>query len=813
MMKKRSISLLLAIVMVFAFSVAVFAAPSFCDIEQSWAKESIERMAEANVVTGYPDGTFRPDKEVTRAEFAQLLYNTVGKGCGWEDVENPFADVTADWYYESVMTLYHDGVIRGVAADRFEPYAVLTREQMVTMISRAAETYGVFELRADKAKKLDDFYDVGDIGAYAKDAFVYAYQTGLIQGINGNLEPQSISTRAQVVTVLDRCLSAEKILPLEISQEDWVDAKQYAKLSTGINMAYVEMGQADGEPVILLHGHTDSSRTWSLTAKELAKDFHVYILDQRGSGDTDAPDNRAYTTMIFANDVDAFMDSIGLEKAHIVGHSMGSANAQMFAALYPERTDRLVLMGSMFVDASESYKDARDKYAAESFDPTDPTFLDYWDYVTPGILEGKAYKAEVEEMMKYIKEDTSKIDRKAFVNPPTASTMITMKFVYDWITAPTLILCGESDVPRQMDLIHALSEDVYQGMIVYPGHNHSIQWENPYETGKDIAKFLKEEKNDKMVREWKAALPLSVSQEDWNDSKKYAQLPTGVIMAYVEMGDPNGEPVVMIHGGGGDTGRTFSLMAPYFAEAGYHVYAVDRKANGDSSAPKYGTYDMWGEAADIASFIEVMGYDKANIIGHSMGSLVCQGLQILYPEKIDKMVYYPNMTWKVSEFVPYTDADLDDAYYESWIYNEIPEEEWTDEYRNFLEWEIFDAKRCGAENLNLMHQGSANSDTTVALNAIDSEYLYIWGTLDYTPTSEIVKVLKATKNSKFLVYDGVGHNIQWEIPKQLAMDVMAYFEEKTPPTGYADKEYFLETEGSVIRYLVSKDIIVDYTKE
>ena len=219
---------------------------------------------------------------------------------------------------------------------------------------------------------------------------------------------------------------------------------------------------------------------------------------------------------------------------------------------------------------------------------------------------------------------------------------------------------------------------------------------------------------------------------------------------------------------------------------------------------------MWSEASDVAAFIDAMGYEKAHIIGHSLGGAVCQAMLYMHPDKIDKLVYYPGCPWRVSEYGPMTEADLTEEYYASWIDNEVPESEWTDEYRNFLEWEIFDAKRCTADRLNLMDRGSANSDSTVALNDIDTEYLYIWATLDFTPTSEIVKVLSATEKSKFLVYDGVGHNIQWEIPEQLAKDIMAYFEDKTPPTGYADKEYFLETDGNVIRFLESQEIIADY---
>lgn len=291
--------------------------------------------------------------------------------------------------------------------------------------------------------------------------------------------------------------SADKSLPTEISQADWEKSKQYAELSTGIKMAYIEMGQKDGDPVILLHGHTDSSRTWAITAKALSEKFHLYIPDQRGSGNTDAPDNRAYTGTMFANDISAFMESVGLENAHIVGHSMGSANAQYFAALFPEKVDRLILIGSMYVDGDGSYLSSRDMALSEDFDQTDPVFLDNWDYVTPGILAGETYEAEVEEMMEYIKKDTSEISLYAFTNPPQGSAMTSMENMYSELQMPTLLICGESDLPRQEALWKALPH--CDGIIVYPGHNHSLQWESPYELADDIAKYLNSDANERIV--------------------------------------------------------------------------------------------------------------------------------------------------------------------------------------------------------------------------------------------------------------------------------------------------------------------------
>lgn len=296
-------------------------------------------------------------------------------------------------------------------------------------------------------------------------------------------------------------------------------------------------------------------------------------------------------------------------------------------------------------------------------------------------------------------------------------------------------------------------------------------------------------------------LPTSISQADWNDSKQYAELSTGIKMAYVEMGDPTGDPVVLIHGGGGDTSRTFSLMAPYLAKAGFHVYSIDRKGNGDSSKPEIADYDMWSEASDVAAFIQAMGYKKANIVGHSMGGAVCQAFLILYPEMVDKLAYYPGMLWSAAEYEPLTDADLNDAYYESWTYNDLPEEAVTEEFKEFLQYEIENAKRISAKTLNLMTRGSSCYDNTIALNEVKVDHLFIWSTLDYTPPEQVAAVLSSTENSRFLVYDGVGHNIQWEIPEQLAKDVIAYFRGETPPSGYTDKEAFIASNGTIIQPL------------
>lgn len=105
--------------------------------------------------------------------------------------------------------------------------------------------------------------------------------------------------------------------------------KRSLELSTGIAMSYVEAGDPEGEVVILLHGITDTSRSFSLMTRyltELRPDLHVFALDQRGHGDSSLPSpadcrgapERCFRPADFAADVLAFMDQKGIRRAHLV---------------------------------------------------------------------------------------------------------------------------------------------------------------------------------------------------------------------------------------------------------------------------------------------------------------------------------------------------------------------------------------------------------------------------------------------------------------------------------------------------------------
>ena len=106
---------------------------------------------------------------------------------------------------------------------------------------------------------------------------------------------------------------------------------------------YIEKGQ--GEPLILLHGNGENVDYFAGQIDVFARDYHVYALDTRGHGKT--PRGTApFTIRQFADDLLAFMDAHGIDKAHILGFSDGGNIAMVFAMKYPERVDKLILDGA-----------------------------------------------------------------------------------------------------------------------------------------------------------------------------------------------------------------------------------------------------------------------------------------------------------------------------------------------------------------------------------------------------------------------------------------------------------------------------------
>ena len=121
--------------------------------------------------------------------------------------------------------------------------------------------------------------------------------------------------------------------------------------ANGIRTNYLEAGKGD-ETVLLIHGSgpgVTSYANWRVVVPSLAEDFHVVAPDMVGFGYSDRPEGVTYGLQTWADQTVGLMDTLGIEKAHLVGNSFGGAIALRIATQHPERVGKLVLMGSMGV--------------------------------------------------------------------------------------------------------------------------------------------------------------------------------------------------------------------------------------------------------------------------------------------------------------------------------------------------------------------------------------------------------------------------------------------------------------------------------
>lgn len=139
--------------------------------------------------------------------------------------------------------------------------------------------------------------------------------------------------------------------------------KKSVTLRTGITMKYAEAGNPLGTPVVLLHGYTDSGRSFQFVLPALEREnprLRIIAPDLRGHGASSMPDSvqcrehpeTCFEPADFAADIIALMDQLNIPKAHIVGHSMGSVIAQELALSHSGRVNSLVLIGT-FVSGKE----------------------------------------------------------------------------------------------------------------------------------------------------------------------------------------------------------------------------------------------------------------------------------------------------------------------------------------------------------------------------------------------------------------------------------------------------------------------------
>lgn len=176
---------------------------SFRDVTRGhWAFASVERAAELGLVTGYSDGTFRPDTPVTRAQFVLMLWRMCSKPAAAKAAS--FADASADWYQDALSWAVEKGYVNGLSDTRFGPDAPITRQQAMAILFRLNGGQSGTELTLTGIYE-QTFADSTTIAAWAKDATWWAVYHELVSGVGGSrIAPEANASRAQIAAILLR---------------------------------------------------------------------------------------------------------------------------------------------------------------------------------------------------------------------------------------------------------------------------------------------------------------------------------------------------------------------------------------------------------------------------------------------------------------------------------------------------------------------------------------------------------------------------------------------------------------------------------
>ncbi len=186
---------------------------AFPDLTGHPALEAVEALAVRAIITGKPDGSFAPEADMTRAEFAAIVVKALGLPTG--AVEGPFADVPAShWAAGVVNAAYSYGIVNGTGEGSFAPNGTISRQEAAVMVTRAAALCGLDTQRegAEVRDTLAPFLDYTTSAAWARPALAFCYDRGILDDSDMDIRPTQAIRRGEVAQMLYALLERANLL-------------------------------------------------------------------------------------------------------------------------------------------------------------------------------------------------------------------------------------------------------------------------------------------------------------------------------------------------------------------------------------------------------------------------------------------------------------------------------------------------------------------------------------------------------------------------------------------------------------------------
>ncbi len=254
-------------------------------------------------------------------------------------------------------------------------------------------------------------------------------------------------------------------------------------------------------------------------------------------------------------------------------------------------------------------------------------------------------------------------------------------------------------------------------------------------------------------------------------------LATGVTLEYVERGDPNGTPVIFLHGVT-DSWRSFEHVLPHLPPS-IRAIAITQRGHGDSSRPDQG-YAYGDFAADVAAFLDAKGVSRAIVVGHSMGGMVAQRFAIDHPERTRGLVLlgtfatlkgHPDLQamWDgtLATLVDPVDPAFAREFQQSTLARPIPAAQ--------LDAFVAESLKVPARVWRATFRGFLDLDFSAESHRITAPTLVIWADKDaFADRAARDRLAAAIPRATVVDYHDFGHAMHWEDPARVAADVARF---------------------------------------
>ena len=397
--------------------------------------------------------------------------------------------------------------------------------------------------------------------------------------------------------------------------------------ANGLRLHYDQWGDGD-HPVVALHGTSLHGKVWYWLANALPANYRLIGLDQRSHGDSDRVGPGQYGVEHYCADLEAFADRLGLQRFSIVGSSLGSRVALLYAARHPERVNALALLDLSFempTEASEHMVHAHvtrprtfpDFEAAVAFSKTLPQRLRFADQVHRDTLMG----------------DLRQLDNGAWEwrydkDAAIETLRCAARDMWDSVRAvrsPTLILRGADSDVLIASTVERLKREL-QGVQItdVPNAGHSIWGDNPEFTANAIVEALDA-----------AVPPKPVAAEAPTTPGRPLHIKTPQLNFQAREWGPADAPVLLCLHGTSMQSSAWTALGSALQDQ-WRVIALDMRGHGGSDKPATG-YSLGQYAADVETVMDALGLERASLIGSSLGTQVAIEFAARYPDRVDNL--------------------------------------------------------------------------------------------------------------------------------------------------------------------------------